>query len=209
MSIWDNFAKIAGYGQVANTPAYALAAPQFVQGVHDALFNSGIAPSNDQLSLLNGGGVEDNPYSVVAQLKKQNASQNHATINAANAANLEESGAAAGALNANSEAYKQNYANEAARVGSQVSGLLGNFTNTVGNIFQNLEQNPVAAPAVAAPAPVPGVTNTPVTSSAALSQPGADISGAKAAAAARSVATRLKANSLTGITGGLGLGHIS
>lgn len=149
MSIWDQWAKIPGYSQVVNNPQFALAAPQFVRGVHDALFNSGIAPSSDQLSLLNGGGVEANPYSVVAQLQRQNASQNHATINAANAANLEESGAAVGGLNANSEAYKQNYANEAARVGGQISGLLGNFTSTVGNIFNNLEQNPVVPPPAA------------------------------------------------------------
>lgn len=152
MSIWDAWAKIPGYSQVVNNPTFAAAAPQFVQGVHDALFNSGIAPSSSQLELLNGGGVEANPYSVVAMLKKQNATQNHATINAANAANLEESGAAVGGLNANSEAYKQNYANEAARVGSQISGLLGNFTNTVGGIFGTLENNPTPVP-TATPAP--------------------------------------------------------
>lgn len=153
MSIWDQWAAIPGFDRVQATGAYLTATPQFQQHIHDILFNSGIDPSSDQLGLANSP-IEKNANSVVARLQLGQQNSNHNTINAANAAGLEESGAAAAGLNANTEAYKRSYADEASRVAAQISGELGAYTGTVNNIFSGLEN-----------APVPEATSTPVTGS--------------------------------------------
>lgn len=197
MTIWDTWAGIKGFDQVQKSAGYLRATPLFQSHIHDILYKYGIDPNGDQLAMA-GGPIENNPYSVVSMLKRGRTEADHASMNDANNAGLEESGAAVGALNANNENYKKNYAGAVGEAGGLISGELGNYSDTINSLFDDAEKNPVGAP-VAAPLGGPGLTNTPVTSSGGLgSAPGADIGGAKAAAAARSVSSKLKPKVIVG-----------
>lgn len=158
MSIWDQWAADPRYQQLLSDPTYLQATPQFKKSVHDLLFNYGIQPTAQQQADYGVGPIENNPYSVVAMLQKGHAAADHSSINAANAAGLEESGAAVGALNANNENYKQQSASALAQATGGLGQLLAGYTGQVGSIFDTLEQNPVvpsAQPVVGA-GPAPG-----------------------------------------------------
>lgn len=143
MSIWDTWAADPRYQQLLSNPSFLQATPQFKQGIHDLLFNYGIQPTAQQQTDYGVGPIENNPYSVVNMLQKGHTQADHSSMNQANAAGLEESGAAAGALNANNEAYKAKYAGALAQATGGIGQLLTGYTNQVGNIFDTLEQNPV------------------------------------------------------------------
>lgn len=157
MSVWDTWAADPRYQQLLSNPTYLQATPQFKKNVHDLLFNYGIQPSAQQQADYGVGPIENNPYSVVAMLQKGLGTANHQTYNQANAAGLEESGAAAGALNANNENYKRQYAGAVSQAGQGLAGLLTGYTGQVGSIFDTLEQNP-QVPNVPQPNLNPGTT---------------------------------------------------
>lgn len=203
-SIFETWAAMPGFSQVANDPRYLIASPAFRQRIHDILFKYGLQPNPDQANLLGGMTVENNPYSVMQLLRNQQQTSNHSTINTASNAGLEESGAAISGLNANTEDFKHGVSDAGSAAQGELQGAIGDFTTLVGGLFDSAQQNPVtqaAAPgADVGPGMIPG-PNTHVSSSAALSQPGADIGGSKAAA---SVASRLKKPKI-GIKGSHGL----
>lgn len=158
MGLLDAWAADPRYQQLFSNPTYLQATPAFKKSIHDLLFNYGIQPTAQQQQDFGVGPIENNPYSVVAMLQKGHTTADHNTINAANAAGLEESGAAAGGLNANNEAYKQQSASALAQATGGIGQLLSGYTGTIGNIFDTLEQNP-AIPAAQYPGnvgPAPG-----------------------------------------------------
>lgn len=171
MSIWDTWGADPRYAQVVNDPRFLQATPLFRSKIHDILFKYGFTPTADQQGLA-GGPVENNPYSVSNMLKQGHTSADHSTINAANAAGLEESGAAAGALNANNEAYKKGVSQAAAQMGGEVGGALTDYTGSINSIFGDLENNTVptlpSAQGQTPDSPIPQThaaigTNTPLT----------------------------------------------
>lgn len=209
-SIWQQWAADPRYQQLLSDPTYLAATPQYKKQVHDLLFNYGIQPTAEMQDTYGTGPIESNPYSVVNMLQKGLTSANHSSINAANAAGLEESGAAVGALNANNENYKQQYAQTTAKAGSDLASLLMGYTGTVGNIFNNLEQAPVD-PMTPTPNLNPGTAEAdrPLAPNGQPQNnpwhipvgPQNDNSIA---------ATLLKPKKIkSGITGGLGMGHIT
>ena len=159
MSIWDTWATDPRYAQVVNDPRFLQATPLFKSKIHDILFKYGFTGTPDQQALAGGTPIENNPYSVSALLKQGQQNANHSTINAANAAGLEESGAAAGGLNANAENYKRGVSEAASQEGGEISSALGDYTGSINSIFGSLENNPVAnaaAPPVGPVGPAPG-----------------------------------------------------
>lgn len=156
MSLLDSFGITNGnplYNQLVSDPRYLAATPAFARSVHDILFNYGFQPTAQQTSDYGVGAIEDNPYSVANLLVKGHTNADHASENAANNAGLAESGAAVGALNANNEAYKENYAKAQAAASGQISSALAGYGNTVGTIFDTLEQQP-AQQAITPQAPI-------------------------------------------------------
>lgn len=145
MSIWDTWAADPRYSQLVSDPTYLQATPLFKKQMHDLFYDYGIQPTAQQQADYGTGAVEANPYGIAQLLQQDLTKANHATYNAANAAGLEESGAAAGALNANQEGYKRGYAGQVANLGRSISDLLGNYQGTVGSIFDRLQQNPVVS----------------------------------------------------------------
>jgi hypothetical protein len=145
MTIWDTWAADPRYSQVVSDPRFLAATPAFKSKIHDILFKYGFTEGADTTG-MSSGNIEANPYSVLAKLKQGRTSSDHASINAANAANLEESGAAVGALNANNENFKRYQAEAAAQQGQELSGALGDYTGTIGDIFNDVEMNPIIAP---------------------------------------------------------------
>lgn len=158
MSIWDTWATDPRFAQVANDPRFLQATPLFKSRIHDILFKYGFAATPDQQALAGGTAIENNPYSVAALLKQGHQNANHSSINTAAAAGLEESGAALGALNANTEAYKRGVSQAASQEGGEISNALSDYTGNVNSIFGDLINNPapIATPPVVAPGPAPG-----------------------------------------------------
>lgn len=154
MTIWDDWAKNPAYGQLSADPTFTAITPLFQKTWRDILFKYGDTPTADQLATGGNTGEDltSNPYSVMANLIRAHTTNDHNSINAAANAGLEESGAAAAALNANTENYKAGQASARASEGTELGNALTNYVGQVGNIFGNLEQ----APAPAAPTPVPG-----------------------------------------------------
>lgn len=150
MSIWDTWAADPRYNQVVSDPRFLAATPAFKSKIHDILYKYGFTQGADP-SGLSSGNIEANPYSVSNMLKQGRMTADHSSINAANAAGLEESGAAVGALNANNETYKRGVSDAAAQQGSELGSALGDYTNTIGDIFNSAQQNPIVPPIPAAP----------------------------------------------------------
>lgn len=140
MSIWDTWAADPKYQRVVTDPRFTPATALFKNKIHDTLFKYGFGTPGDAYGV---GAIEDNPYSVASSLIKGRQVSDQGTYNQANAAGLEESGAAAGALNANNENYKHNVADALIAQGQEISGSLGDYNSTIGNIFGDLEDNPV------------------------------------------------------------------
>lgn len=159
MSLWSPFmADPAKWARLASDPEYLQSTPLFTKGISDLFYNFGIQPTAQQQADYGIGPVQDNPYSVAKMLMADRTRANHGSINAANAAGLEESGAAVGALNANNENYKRNYAGAVSQLGRGVSDLLTGYTGQIGSIFDRLEQTPIpqAAQPYVAPGPAVG-----------------------------------------------------
>lgn len=158
-TIFDAWATDPRYQQLVSSPGFLAATPLFKNQIHDILFKYGLAPSADQQALY-GGTVEDNPYSVAAMLKRDygNANVNTATNLAARGAL--ESGAAAAAMNANSESYKKGIADSRQAMGQEINSALGSYNQTIGDLFNTLEQNPTVPPAPGSQAapPPPGTS---------------------------------------------------
>lgn len=158
-SIWDQWAAMPGFSQVANDPRYLLAAPAYRQKIHDILFNYGLQPTVDQNAADGGMTIENNPYSVLALLRNSQQTANHGTINNAYANGVGESGAALAGLNANTENYKQGVSDATAKATGELGQATTDFTGLVGGIFGDAENNPIIPPAVPGPGnvgPAPG-----------------------------------------------------
>lgn len=141
MSIWDEWAKNPLYGKLASDPQYLALTPAFKKSIHDILFRAGVTPTGEQTDLA-GGAVENNQYSLLNALRTNHDNADHSSINAANASGLEESGAAVGALNANTEDFKRNQSELYSQVGSQIGDALRGYASSVGDIFGRLEADP-------------------------------------------------------------------
>lgn len=156
MSIWDTWAKDPRYSQVIGDPRFTQSTPLYKSKIHDILFNYGFTGTPDQIEAA-GGPVEQNPYSVANLLKQNYANANHSSINDLNSAGLQESGAAVGALNANTEGYKRGVSEAVSRMGGEMTSATGDYTNTVNSIFGDAEQNPVPVqPMPQSVGPAPG-----------------------------------------------------
>lgn len=151
MSIWDTWAADPKYSRVVGDPRFTPATALFKNKIHDTLFKYGFGTPGDAYGV---GNIEANPYSVANMLLKGRTEGEHGAINEANAAGLEESGAAVGALNANNENYKHNVADALMQQGQDISGTLGDYNSQIGDIFGSLENDPVVPPPEA-PAPAP------------------------------------------------------
>lgn len=192
MTIWDTWAADPRYSQVVSDPRFLAATPAFKSKIHDILFKYGFTQGADP-SGMSSGNIEANPYSVVNMLKQGRMSADHASMNAANAANLEESGAAAGALNANNENFKRAQSEAAAQQGQEISGALGDYTSVVGDIFNWAQQNPVVPPQ---PTPsIGGMAGAPMPGGSEAARPGVQVNPwhiPTATGAAQTVAAKVK-----------------
>jgi len=171
VSIWDTWAADPKYSRVVGDPRFTPATALFKNKIHDTLFKYGFGTPGDAYGV---GNIEANPYSVANMLLKGRTEGEHGAINEANAAGLEESGAAVGAINANNENYKHNVADALLAQGQEISGSLGDYNSQIGDIFGSLEADPIAPPpAPSEPARTPGQvaplgqpigvgTNTPI-----------------------------------------------
>lgn len=157
MSIWDQWLANPLYAQLIKDPGYLQATPAFQKKIHDIFYNYGIQPDAQQQADYGVGPIENNPYSVVSLLARNRDTAMHGSINQANAAGLEESGAAVGALNANNEAYKRNYAGAISQAGNDVGTALGGYASTVNDIYGRLMANPAVTSPIVPQAPL---TNT-------------------------------------------------
>jgi hypothetical protein len=151
-TIWDTWATDPKYGRVVNDPRFTPATALFKNKIHDTLFKYGFGSPGDAYGV---GPVENNPYSVANMLTRGRTEADRGTYNDVNAAGLEESGAAVGALNANNENYKHGVADALMQQGQDISGTLGDYNQTIGDIFGSLEADPIAPPPEAAPPPPP------------------------------------------------------
>lgn len=150
MSIWDTWAADPRYAQVVNDPRFLQATPAYKTKIHDILFKYGFTGTPEQQAVA--GPVEANPYSVASRLKQNMQLSQHNSFNAANAAGLEESGAASAAGHAINEDYKRGVSDAGSQMGGELGGALGDYTDTINGIFGDVELNPTIAPS---PPPVP------------------------------------------------------
>jgi hypothetical protein len=162
VTIWDTWAAIPGWDTVKNTAGYTTATPAYQKSIHDILFKYGFDPTPDQMAMTNGQAIEPNPDSIAQKLREGVASANQGSINTAAAAGLEESGAAAGALNANNENYKRGVREAISGEGTDIGNATSDYAKYVSGLFDAAEQAPAPAPDPTPTVNVPSLADQPV-----------------------------------------------
>lgn len=174
MTVWDEWAKNPIWGKLSGDSAFTQLTPQFQKTWHDILFRYGDNVSAaQQANLAPGTSVEANPYSVFANLLRSHENANHATFNAANNANLEESGAAVGGLNANTEALKAGQAAARSQETSDLNAAMGGYIGDVNSVIARLQSEAANAPPPAPPEPAPQPDAPVYTGAPVAARPGA------------------------------------
>jgi hypothetical protein len=173
VSIWDTWATDPRYSRVVSDPRFLQSTPAYKSKVHDILERYGFTGTAEQNELA--GPVTPNAYSVAARLKQNRAISDHSSFNAANAAGLEESGAAAAAGNAINEDYKRNVSDAGSQMQGELSGALGDYTDTINSIFGDVELNPVVTPITATTPSIGGTAGNPAPGGREIDRPGTQV----------------------------------
>jgi hypothetical protein len=170
VSIWDTWATDPRYSQVVSDPRFLQSTPAYKNKIHDILERYGFTGTAEQNELA--GPITANPYSVAARLKQNREISDHSSFNAANAAGLEESGAAAAAGNAINEDYKRGVSEAGSQMQGELSGALGDYTDTINSIFGDVELNPVANLSAPVTGSIGGTAGNPAPGGSEIDRPG-------------------------------------
>lgn len=170
MSLWDQWVNDPKATQVLADPRYIAATKNFGGSVHDILYKYGFIQGADPSGNATGA-IGANAYSVANMLKGDRATADHHSYNTLNTAGLEESGAAAGALNANNELYKRNVASALAAQTGELNTLGQGYTSEVANYFTDAAADPTYSTGPLSSAPVSYPPGTPSGTATALPTP--------------------------------------
>lgn len=156
MSLWDQWVNDPKATQVMADPRYIAATKNYGGSVHDILYKYGFVQGADPSGNASGT-IGNYAYSVANLLKRGRETSDRHSINDLNAAGLEESGAAVGALNANNEDYKRNVAEATTAQTGELNALGQGYTSEVAGLFADA----MATPTYTTPAlPTPSIGGT-------------------------------------------------